>query len=192
MKKSDIELSRLGNLLIYFADNTSNCGYVKAMKLLYYLDCYHLLEYGRKVLNYRYKKFPQGPVPTEVLEMLNAITEYEEYDGFRYTLSDYIDVKPENITDELVLRKIVSKKRFEPRWFSESERNILKKVTGEFKNFSAKELSNKTHNEKPWKEAEPLEEIDLKLYLSDKLPLEQVEEIAYIEKEIEAMNCNYK
>ena len=73
--KNEVLLNKTANILIYMALNTEYCGLTKANKLLYYVDCYHLLEYGKKVTNEIYKKLPQGPVPEDTYIRLNAIVE---------------------------------------------------------------------------------------------------------------------
>lgn len=46
----------------------------KICKLLFLADKYHLVKYGRPIIGDRYFALPYGPVPSEVLDLLNAFS----------------------------------------------------------------------------------------------------------------------
>ena len=194
------ELDRIGNVLIFLADNTYQFGVTKANKLLYYLDCLHLVRYGRKVIKANYLKLVEGPVPIDIYNRLNSILELNnsnediDTDNLNYFeyLAKYVDVIIEKLSDTITLHKICAKKEFNPKLFSGSEIIILKEIVKEYQYTSAKELSRRTHKELPWLLADSNEIIDLKLYAKDKMNEEQYQEIEYIERTQNEMDHNYK
>jgi len=201
--KKQMELARRGHILIYFSTHTINCGFTKANKLLYYLDCYHLLKYGRKVTHDVYCPLPEGPVPSDTYRRLNAIKEMISPDeglstdttkNFKEYLSNFVGIKVKQISDNCSLQKIIPKIEFDPKWFSKSELDILSEVASEFKYATATQLSEKTHRELPYIVAkdEDSEEINLTLFLKYKeLPEERIKEVVEIENEIKSMELNY-
>jgi hypothetical protein len=169
--------------------------------MLYYLDCLHLLRYGRTVTKDKYLKLPLGPVPAEMHEMLSSIQELEslpEADRAAFAnedellLSEYVTIIHEPIGKNYVLTRIASLKNFEPKWFSKSEFEIMEELASLYRNTSASELVRKTHEEAPYKEAAPNGQIDLKLFLEGKISQEEINQIAYNEKLSDAISFNYQ
>jgi len=68
---------------------------------------------------------------------------------------------------------------------------ILEEVAIRFKTATATELSNKTHKELPYINAEENSVVDLKLFVKDKVSPAEYSEIEYIEKVTNAMSINY-
>ena len=108
----------------------------KANKLLYYIDCYHLLEYGITVTNETYRKLPQGPVPEETYMRLNAAvelihnfrTDREAGSEYKEPLQDYIDIEMEELPEPYDFRyRLTAKKEFDEKLFEGSELKIIKK-----------------------------------------------------------------
>jgi len=202
MKKiTEIELRRIANVLVFFAGNTENFGVTKANKLLYYLDCLHLLRHGRTVLKDKYIKNQLGPVPSEtynrltVIHELNCLPEEDrrEFNSDHELMFEYLTITPEQIHEDCILERIVPKKEFEPKWFSKSELEIMAELAKEHYNTTASELVRKTHEESPFKEAEMFDVIDLKLFLKDhNMPQDDIDHIAHIEKVIDAISLNYQ
>ena len=199
-RRVEIELRRIANILVYFANKTENLGVTKANKLLYYLDCHHLLRYGRAVIKDKYKKFPLGPVPSETYEKLNIIKEFNlfpekyrnKFDFSHEILFEYLTVIREEIGANYFIDRIIVKKDFESQWFSKSEVEIMDELIEKYRYTTATDLIDQTHNESPYKEAENDGFIDLKLFLRDNnMPQKDIDHIAYIEKEIESIALNY-
>lgn len=200
--KKQIELSKIGNALIYFAKKTDICGVTKANKLLYYLDCYHLEKHGRRVIQDTYKKLPEGPVPSDTYNRIKSIIELRygtedsppiNNDKFHEHLMEFIDVKIEVLdARKCVFRyRIVPKKRFDSKLFSKSELKVLEEVASEYKLFTANRLSAKAHTEPPYMAASANEEVDLKLYAKNKVSKKKFKEIEYIENLSKSLQLNY-
>lgn len=203
-KIAEMKLRKIANVLVYFANNTENFGLTKANKLLYYLDCYHLLRYGRTVTRDKYKKLKYGAVPENTYNMLLMIlesnglskTDIKELNLDQDIISEYIDVIPEKFEPDygnLIIGKIISKKDFEPIWLSESEIEIMRELSQKYCHTSAYDLVKINHNELPFKETNFFDYIDLKLFLKDhNMPQKDIDHIAHIEREIEAIALNYQ
>lgn len=198
--KQKLELTKIANILIYLADNTDNFGVTKANKLLYYLDCYHLQKYGRSVTKDVYKKLPQGPVPSDTYDRLKSIMElrditeefYSSIDpDFKEFFLEFIDIQIEQLSDSHRRFRIIAIKKFDNKYLSKSEMQILEEVAIQFKTATAAELSNKTHKELPYINAEENSVVDLKLFVKDKVSAAEYSEIEYIEKVTNAMAINY-
>ena len=54
MKPIDHSREKLINAILYFVKNTQNCGKLKTLKLLYFLDFIHYKEIGRSVTGLEY------------------------------------------------------------------------------------------------------------------------------------------
>jgi len=46
---------------------------LRASKLLYFADRYHLINYGRPIIGDQYAKLPYGPVPSQALSLMNDL-----------------------------------------------------------------------------------------------------------------------
>ena len=57
-----IQEEKLGNLIIFFVQNTRYCGVTKLNKLLYAADFIHFRQTGRSITGNRYFAFQRGPV----------------------------------------------------------------------------------------------------------------------------------
>ncbi len=57
--------------LFYILKNTGTCDKLKLIKLLYLADKYHLIRYGRTILNDDYYAMEYGPVGTTVKDILS-------------------------------------------------------------------------------------------------------------------------
>ncbi|HBP5254230.1 TPA: Panacea domain-containing protein [Pseudomonas aeruginosa] len=61
------EREKLIQAIIFFVQNTRNCGKVKLFKLLYFLDFEHFKDTGRSVTGLDYSAWPMGPVPVDLV-----------------------------------------------------------------------------------------------------------------------------
>jgi len=190
--KDKMRLNKIVNILIYFANNTEKFGLTKANKLLYYTDCLHLEKYLRPVIDDVYKKDDEGPVPQEVYARLKVLDplckevdfNYEEYFG------NFLEIVSEPI-HVYTLHKIQAIKEFDSRWLSQSELEVIKELAEKYKYTTAKELSEKTHLESPWLEAKMYDDIDITLYVKDKIKAEHYAYIKHSEAMKKAVAHNY-
>jgi len=168
--KDKIRLNKIVNILIYFANHIDNFGLTKANKLLYYTDCLHLQKYLRPVIDDVYRKDDEGPVPQEVylrLKSLDPLCNEEDFERDGY-FGNFLQIEPEAI-HTYTLHKIKAIKEFDSRWLSDSEIEIIKLIAEKHKTTTAKELSLKTPEEAPWREAKMYGEINLSLYVKGEI-----------------------
>jgi uncharacterized phage-associated protein len=129
---------KLINAIIYFANNTKYCGKTKLMKLLYFLDFCHFKQTGKSVTGLEYFAWEKGPVPKVLFE---EITHEMKKDLARAV----------QIVSSGNFQKIVSKKNFDDRYFTNREKKILEDLSFIFKDAMADDMVESTHfHNLPW------------------------------------------
>jgi uncharacterized phage-associated protein len=72
-------LDKFVNALAYFAARgVSDLTKLKAVKLLYFADQYHLHRYGRPIIGDRYVAMDLGPVPEDSYQLISRVLEPDE------------------------------------------------------------------------------------------------------------------
>ena len=187
--KKEMSLIKLANIVLYFSQNCANLGLTKLNKLLYYLDIFSLKETGKTATGQDYKKFPQGPVP-EVYNRLRELLDKSETPRYHDIFEDYIKIKTKKHFSK-TMYEIIPKGEFDPNYLSNFELKLIESIAEEYGQLTAKELSNKTHKENPWKLSEDYELIDLKLFFKDKLSDEEYLLLVKEERLSSAISLNY-
>lgn len=153
--------------LAFFASHAKDVDKLKAAKLLYYADKYHLVRYGKPILGDVYYHLDYGPVPSKALDIMN-----EAIDPYRLR-----GIPQSNL--ELLMRyvKIDTEGKAHPTFqaktkpdlevFSESELEALNETIERYGHYSGPQLINLTHREAPWLKTERNEEIDYHLFFED-------------------------
>ena len=131
---------KLAQVIIYFLNNTKNCSKTKLFKLLYHLDFEHFKRNGWSVTDLKYYKWKHGPVP----KMLFG---YIEKYGKKDTLFDAIKI----IVDEDGRKSFEPSIKFDKTIFSKNELNLMQNIAKKYKNMTAKQMSEQTHEpDTPW------------------------------------------
>jgi uncharacterized phage-associated protein len=132
---------------------------MKALKLIYLADRYHLRKYGRLVTNDIYFAMSYGPVPSGVKD----IAEGSEFLGEREK-----DYTPQYIItiDNLTLKSVNS---VDESVFSDSDIEALDFAWEKFGHLDQFELAELTHEYPEWKKHKQTLEIDsrVQMYLED-------------------------
>jgi putative zinc finger/helix-turn-helix YgiT family protein len=115
----------------------------KLMKLLFYADFGHYKNYSVSITGARYARLPYGPVPDQFERWLVALI-----------LDDEGVQKEEVWNVEYPGEVYISNKSLDPSIFSTSELRVLASVKEKFKDFTAKQISDISHNEKGYQETE--------------------------------------
>jgi len=115
----------------------------KLMKLLFYADFDHFKEYTVSITGARYARLPYGPVPNQFERWLAALTSDDE--GIR---------KEEDWNNDYPGEIFICDIPPDLSIFSSSELRVLAAVKEFFQNYSAKRLSDFSHNEKGYQETE--------------------------------------
>jgi putative zinc finger/helix-turn-helix YgiT family protein len=138
-----LDLERLAHLIIYFAENIRPLSKTALMKLLFYTDFLHFREYSVSVTGASYAKLPYGPVPDNYKYLLSVL---EDKGYFALELESFRCYEGE------VFKPVV---KFDPTLFSPDELATMKRVTEKLGGKSASDLSQLSHEEDAWKDAEP-------------------------------------
>jgi uncharacterized phage-associated protein len=182
---SERQRKKLINAIIYFAQNTEFCHKLKLMKLLYYLDFWHFKETGKSVTGLNYKAWKMGPVPPQLYHEI-------EPENNPSDIQESLSIENEEFENgNGRFLKIVPRKEFNEKIFSQRELEILEKVALVFKDAKANEMSDCTHlKNSPWyktkKEKGESAWIDYLLALDDEdnsLSPDEVKERLELDKE---------
>lgn len=135
------EREKLINAAVYFASNTTYCGKIKLIKLLYLLDFEHFRQTGRSVTGLEYRAWKFGPVPTVL---------FDEWMAPEPDFAAALDIVPEKVIDyERLL--VVAKVPFDDSHFSRRELRLMDELARKFRDELSKPLINFTHAELgPW------------------------------------------
>jgi len=115
----------------------------KLMKLLFYADFGHFKKYSVSITGARYARLPYGPVPDQFERWL--VTLFQDYEGIQ---------KEEVWNNEYPGEVYFSNVSLDSSIFSASELRILAAVKEKFKDYTAKQISDTSHNEKGYQETE--------------------------------------
>lgn len=140
----DRSREKLINAILYFVENTRNCGKTKLFKLLYLLDFEHYRQIGRSVTGLTYHAWEKGPVPPAL---------DEEIEEPKEDLRERIDItcNPRGYQNTYPTWEIVSKGTLVADYFSQRELGIMEELAKLYRNTTANALIDITHKMPPWK-----------------------------------------
>lgn len=144
---SDMKARKLANAIVYFLDkDVCNLGTTKLMKLLFYADKEHLNRFGVPIFKHLYSKQQFGPVPMFAYALIQSMNQCETDDVEEdlKVISEYIDADS-SCTGPYSSTHFSKKKEFETDYFSKSELEVLEKISEQFKNHTANEISKESH-----------------------------------------------
>lgn len=148
-------LEKFVNALAYFAQQgVRDLTKLKAVKLLYFADRYHLFHYGRPITGDRYVAMDLGPVPEDSFQLISRLIEPAEVDDpSRERARQTLDV------DRGFMHRYqypVLRARTNPDLdvFSESEIEALDATVKEFGSKPARALVDLTHEHRAYRRAD--------------------------------------
>jgi len=175
------DVEKFVNAVAYFTKNTRKIDKLKAAKLLYFLDKYHLVNYGRPITGDCYHSLDCGPVPSMSLDIMNDVICGVP---LRRTL-------PNKEIFEKYLRVDDKKSRY-PEFilkrgpnlevFSESEIEALNHTVKKYGDRSGSELIDLTHEELTWISVKN-GEIDYRLFVADSPNSSEMLEVMELDQE---------
>ncbi len=133
-----LDLAKLFNAILYFCKG----GVLKTKlnKLLFYADFKHFKDYAVSITGARYAHIPFGPAP-------------DKYALYFATLLENGAIRiEEDMIGDFIGEKFISVKEPDFSLFSDSELRILATVKEYFQDFSAKRITDFSHDEKAYKE----------------------------------------
>ena len=177
----DFDVEKFVNAVAYFVKKTPKVDKLKAAKLLYFLDKYHLVNYGRPVTGDCYHSLDYGPVPSMSLDIMNdVISDLSLRRPLRNkaTFEKYLQV------DYKITRypKFVLKREPNLEIFSESEIEALNHAVEKYGNRSGPQLIDLTHKELTWKSVKN-GEIDPRLFVADTQNSSEILELMELDQE---------
>lgn len=116
---------------------------MKAIKLIYLADRYHLRKYGRPIVGDEYWAMKLGPVGSNVLNIANLSEKNLGKDCLKYVKS-YISVGDEKN------ESIITKKDIDLDVFSQTDIDALETIYKEFGDKDQFELASLTHEYPEW------------------------------------------
>ena len=141
MTNSDIhtkdEINKIGNTIVYLAQNIPNLSKTKLLKLLYLLDEVSIKEFSVPFLNLEYYVWQAGPVATEIFGEISQDFETSILDQF-------LRLRFQEINQRFAVF-IEPKKEFDDSEFSDNDMMILEKFCQKFKDTTAEQLVEITH-----------------------------------------------
>ncbi|HEY5610477.1 MAG TPA: Panacea domain-containing protein [Thermoanaerobaculia bacterium] len=141
---------KLVQALVFFSQGgVRDLSKMKAAKLLFYADKYHLLKYGRPVIGDQYACMEYGPVPSTSLNVMNDVIDGDP---------DFPPVSKKLFDEYLTVEKFFkkhpvfrAKKALDLEIFSDSDIEALEYALKNHGSKSASILSGESHEELAWK-----------------------------------------
>jgi putative zinc finger/helix-turn-helix YgiT family protein len=134
-----LDLRKLFNMVLYFCKE--GIMKTKLNKMLFYADFKHFKNTSISISGLRYARIPYGPVPDKYYHFFAAFLE-----------NNLLDVEEILFSDDIAGEKFTSIKEPDLSLFVESELIALATVKDYFKSFSAKKISDFSHDEIGYKE----------------------------------------
>ncbi len=128
-----LKTDKIGNLLIYLAENVDKLYKTKALKLLYIIDETAIKTYGVPITWLEYKAWVHGPVAEDIFDNVNNI----ENSPFK----EYISVEKPSKNNSI----IIANKKFDDGEFSDAEMNLIDTIIKEYGNYSGNKLEELLH-----------------------------------------------
>jgi len=129
--------------IIFFVQNTKNCGKVKLFKLLYFLDFEHFRDTGRSVTGLTYSAWPMGPVPVDL---------FAEIETPQPDLAEALHFKETPIRGgRQTMLTVTPQIQFSDRHFTKRELAHMKRLADRYKASLSDDMVEATHLENlPW------------------------------------------
>ncbi len=134
-----LNLAKLFNAILFFCKG--GVYKTKLNKLLFYADFKHFKDYSISITGARYAHMPFGPAPDKYSHYLATLVENGD-----------IEVEEEEYSNGVMGEVYSSNKEPGFPLFSDSELKILASVKVHFQNFTAKKITELSHEEKGYKE----------------------------------------
>ena len=155
---------KIGNLLVYLAQNISDLSMTKALKLLYIIDETSMKESGVPVTWLGYKVWEKGPVAQEIYD---EIRDDVLGNNKNISLHKYIGIKtaknPVNSTCADA-RYIKAKRSFDDSEFTDYEMSLIEGIVAKYKSYTVQQLIDLLHTDNSlWSQQVKKNKLDFKL-----------------------------
>ena len=130
-----ISLNRLKNIMLYVLEKCEEVWYTKMNKLLFYIDFVSYRERGMAMTGLAYKAICYGPVPDRWDKVYSEFPEIEQ------------ELRPVGEYSGSILK---SNSKPDITLFTETELDIMNRICSTMGAFTAKKLSELSHQEDAW------------------------------------------
>jgi uncharacterized phage-associated protein len=165
-------LEKFISAMTYMAHRVSDLTKLRASKLLYFADKYHLTKYGRPIIGDVYIRMDHGPVPSQSLDFMNEIVQPSGIQGMEQPTLDkmerYLAVEKKG-----KYPKFLAKMDPDTSVLSESDIEALNYSISAFGNVSISVLHNAGHNEQAWLRTPSNQRIDYRLFFDEEDPAQR-------------------
>lgn len=160
-----ISPSKVKRMILYFATHTDPelLGKTKLMKLFYFTDFRHVKKYLTPVTNDRYVNLEHGPVPSTIMNLVDAV----ENDIDNSILGDTIAVTKREDSNMKRIRVKHSFTEKDAEHFTKSELAVMEEVSEIFKECTGKQIEDASHAESAWLKTKLGEDIPYTLGAED-------------------------
>lgn len=136
-----LDPEKLVAAILYIASHVSDPTKFRIGKLLFLGDFAHVAKYGRPIVGGRYCAMPNGPVPSEALDLLNGVRSGDVAPVFWGTgIEEAVEVRDGQYP------QFVPRVKPDLSVFSESDIEILDKVIADYGTWNFWQLMNYTHS----------------------------------------------
>ena len=165
--KFEFSLQKFVAAMAYMGQQVPQLTKLKAVKLLFFADKYHLVKYGRPIIGDRYVKMEHGPVPSQALNWMNEVIQPFRIRGIPRHELDYVQKYLE--TEEAGNRPTFkAKKEPDMSELSDSDVEALNSAISRYGRKSITAIWNAGHSERAWKETPNFGTIDYRLFFDEK------------------------
>lgn len=160
-----IPIPKLKAMARYFATNTDPnlLGKKKLMKLFYFVDFGHIKKYASPITYDNYVHLEHGPIPSKILNLVNAV----ENDTENSILGDALLIE---IKDGSDMKRIVVSQKFTEKdkdYFTATELKIMEEVCKKFRDSNGRNIEDASHKESAWLMTKELDDIPYTLAVND-------------------------
>jgi hypothetical protein len=159
-------LEKFVSSMTYFAQRVSDLTKLRAAKLLYFADKYHLTKYGRPIIGDVYIRMDHGPVPSQALDFMEEIIQPFRFPGMEHptldTLEQYLSVEKTG-----KYHKFRAKRNPDDLSLSESDIEALDYAITRFGNVPVAVVYQAGHNEQSWLRTPANQRIEYRLFFDE-------------------------
>jgi len=184
--KFSYEVEKFVNAVAYFVKKTGKMDKLKAAKLLYFLDKYHLVHYGKPVTGDCYHRLDYGPVPSMSLDIMNDVIcgpPLRRLLNNKRTFERLLEVDNKSIR----YPTFILKREPDLEIFSDSEIEALDHTIEKYGNRTGPQLIDLTHNEPAYRKSAENSEIDYRLFVADSPNSQEILELMELAQENRAL-----
>jgi len=159
--------TKFQQLILYILSKVGakyNVGKVVLYKLLYFSEFDYFEKYGKKLTGYPFIKLPMGPAPLYFDTLVNSMKQEGKVSSL---ITQY--------EGGYIQQRFIPNVQAQADKFSREEICTINEVLEKYSDYSAKEISEKSHQDKPWQMTKDMSIIDYSLIRFREYPFSPLE-----------------